>query len=482
MRDVRSSLSLSLPAQNRASSSSTSSSSSDDDENSLVVFSEGISLESLWVHCCHTMVNRIANSGEKNWSQIPILFDFSNSSCVPMNSANLCAQFTEVFQATNIIQQDLDVHSHMTHRIQLFKNVTEATRNFLAQKFKTEPENLAFLRNTSEANNNIHNTFVPRKSNGRITVWNKNHPTNDAEVWNLRFPNSDRVDVVCLTQENLKDKESIIKAFLGKISPDTELVSFSAISNGTGLCLPYKELCHAIHAERPDIHIHVDGAQILGCSDFDFVDLDCDSFSASFHKWYCGPREIGLLYMKSDAISKFRLPNTIAYDGKIHFYHDGQIPKNAQRYELLGQRNDATLGALGIAAKIHEWIDQNIGNIHNRVHFLTSLLIQKISEKVGKFVKFITPTTEGLFHNIVVFELLFSGKPGDDLYAFLAEKNDGFKQFFAAPQNDGKALRLCCNFFNTEDHLDEVVQKICRWIELMDEKTTKKTFEKTLSQ
>ena len=41
--------------------------------------------------------------------------------------------------------------------------------------------------------------------------------------------------------------------------------------------------------------MHVDGAQVWGAMDLDLKSLDVDSFSASAHKWYMGPKEVGLL-------------------------------------------------------------------------------------------------------------------------------------------------------------------------------------------
>ncbi len=45
-------------------------------------------------------------------------------------------------------------------------------------------------------------------------------------------------------------------------------------------------------------------------------DMDCDSFVASSHKLFCGPKETGILYVKKTHAKK-TWPNTFGYIGHI---------------------------------------------------------------------------------------------------------------------------------------------------------------------
>ena len=33
-------------------------------------------------------------------------------------------------------------------------------------------------------------------------------------------------------------------------------------------------------------------------------ELDCDSYSASAHKWFVGPKEVGILYVRKERLAK----------------------------------------------------------------------------------------------------------------------------------------------------------------------------------
>ena len=64
--------------------------------------------------------------------------------------------------------------------------------------------------------------------------------------------------------------------------------------------LPVQELYETAH--RRNIHVHVDGAQAWGFSEINLRTLGRGSYTASAHKWFVGPKEVGLLYVKSKHI------------------------------------------------------------------------------------------------------------------------------------------------------------------------------------
>ena len=358
------------------------------------------------------------------WEDVQKMFAFPDfdqdlsQNIVPMNAANFCPPFKAVSEMTYEFQKDLDHNIHMQHRINLFKNIVELARKNISKSLNVDKTEIAFVRNTSEANNIVNNGYQFRNARGRVLVWNENHGTNGKFIWRHRLGNEDYIDSIILEENNLQSEDTIIKAFLDGINEDTEVVTFTEISNVSGIRIPAKGLCKAIHEglkdpennkeykARPDIHIHIDGAQSWGSLSLDLKEMDCDSFAASAHKWLCGPREVGLLYVKNQATHRFKTPNIVAYDGQIVFHTD--IPRNASRFELLGQRNDASLLAIGLTHDLHSRINENIDPegkhaIQDRVANLADLLITKLSE--SKKIKLITPSKKELRHGIVVAEI-----------------------------------------------------------------------------
>ena len=111
----------------------------------------------------------------------------------------------------------------------------------------------------------------------------------------------------------------------------------------TGMRLPAAALCRL--ARERGAYVHVDGAQTWGAFVMDLRAMDCDSYSASAHKWLCGPLEAGILYLRAERIAGI-------WPGVVGVGWGRNVQTNAagaRKFETLGQRNDATIAALGAA-------------------------------------------------------------------------------------------------------------------------------------
>lgn len=104
------------------------------------------------------------------------------------------------------------------------------------------------------------------------------------------------------------NKDGIVTAdaVMEKLTPDTAIVFIMAVNNETGAIQPIREIADAINQfagnkRRPKLH--VDCVQAAGKIPLDFLKHGVDSAAFSAHK-ICGPRGIGLLYLK-DKIEPF---------------------------------------------------------------------------------------------------------------------------------------------------------------------------------
>lgn len=95
--------------------------------------------------------------------------------------------------------------------------------------------------------------------------------------------------------------EDIVKAYTSQVTPNTKFVLLSHTTYIEGLKLPMQEICTAIKSINPDVHIHVDGAHSLGMGPINILQLGCDSFAASGHKWLSGPESSGALWISPEA-------------------------------------------------------------------------------------------------------------------------------------------------------------------------------------
>ena len=302
-------------------------------------------------------------------------------------------------------------------------------------------EDVALIRNSTEANNNVNNGFR-HFGYGEVVVWDENHGTNN-RAWMLRQERSP-LKVVKVNLAGVEDPQEVIRRFEDRTTCNTRILTFTEVSNESGLKVPAKELCKM--ARERGIHVHVDGAQSWGAFALDLEDMGCDSFSASGHKWFMGPKETGLLFMRREVVHNF-LPNVYGYDYKIEL--PDAFPDNAQRFELLGQRDDPNLCAMLLTAELHREIGYE--RIEKRIVELAGLLSDKLRE-IGETV--ITPENETLTHGVVIMEVEEDKR--QDLY------NHMYENCRIAGSATG-GLRLCPHIYNTEPHLDRVVRGIKRW-------------------
>ena len=235
------------------------------------------------------------------------------------------------------------------------------------------------------------------------------------------------------------------------------IFSFYQISHLSGTHLPAKSLCDAIHAKNPKTHVHVDGAQSWGAIKHDLTEMGCDSYSGGSHKWFLGPKETGILYMKEDRIPNFA-PKDIGYNGEMQPPPD-PLPLDASRFEMVGQRNDTNLIGLLYTADLMGLI--GFDKIEDRIKTLTTRLRknqEKLLDVLKEEQKFAieTPSEEDLFHGIMVIkwpcDSSVSPPLSEQVYNGLYENHK-----IGVSTKKGNRMRFSPHIYNTEKHMDRVV-------------------------
>jgi selenocysteine lyase/cysteine desulfurase len=205
--------------------------------------------------------------------------------------------------------------------------------------------------------------------------------------------------------------------------------------------LPAAEICAAVKQDA-DIFVHVDGAQTWGVVDTNLHEMGCDSFSASAHKWFMGPREVGLLYVKMENVDRI-WPNIVT----LPWGNEAQTSLvGARKFEALGQRDDAALAALLQAAEFHMTATP-IG-IERRSAELAALVREGLLE-LG--LKLLSPTNPAFTSSVVIV-------PGEreQLIPLVGEilADSGV---ITAPVN---GLRISPHIYNTEEHVDRLLTSV----------------------
>jgi selenocysteine lyase/cysteine desulfurase len=373
------------------------------------------------------------DEGEAYWEMVRRQFSFHEEK-VPMNAANLCPAPRVVADRVVELTHDINVDCSFNNRAK-FAEFREESRRKVAQHLGVGAEEIALVRNTSEANNTINNG-LPLKEGDEVVLWDQNHPTNNV-AWEVRAARFGLTTKRVTTPRHPSSVDELVSVFENALGPRTRVLTISHVSNVTGIRLPVKELSAIAH--RRDIHVHVDAAQAWGILNVNLRELGCDSYAASTHKWLVGPKEAGILYVKEDHIPEI-WPNVVApgWGDGIH-----TNLKGARKFESLGQRDDACLAAVGTTIDFHERIGPS--RIEARVYELAGELKAGLEEMGAKLV---TPVDPRLSAGVCIVEVPKENRKRvfDALYS---------DQGIAVAQTGG--LRLCPHLYNTQAHIDRAL-------------------------
>lgn len=368
---------------------------------------------------------------------------------IPLNAANLCPAPSPVVDAINTMRQIYNQDVSQQIRTQCYALIIAYARNAIAAALGAEVPgefpNLALVRNASESNNILSSGFTSWDG-GNVVVWSENHPTN-LGAWMLRGQRFGFSVQEVMTPEP-PSVDSLVAAFTDAIDAETRILTFSETSNVSGLRIP-REAIEAIGAvTRPaGIHLHIDGAQTWGAQALDLGGLPIDSFAASSHKWFFGPKETGIFYIRRERTEAFE-PLIYGYDANITIPPWDDLPTTARRFELLGQRDDANLMALFLTQCLHNLI--GAAAIDARIRELSESLRTRLLAN-----DWTVSTPEGeLSHGVIITEVADTDR--EALYNYLYDE-----AHIAASPTGG--LRLCPHIYNNESDLELVVKTMNSW-------------------
>ena len=374
-----------------------------------------------------------APNQEAYWEMVRRQFPFLEAR-VPMNAANLCPAPRVVAEAVAELTQDIDVDCSFNNR-RKFNALLELSRKQVADQLGVDSDEVALVRNTSEANNVINNG-LPLKPGDEVLLWDQNHPTNNV-AWQVRAARFHSIVKRVGTPAEPTGIDQLVAPFEEALGPRTKVLALTHVSNVSGVRLPIRELCQLAH--RRNIHVHVDGAQTWGAFNLDLRELQCDSFAASSHKWFCGPKEVGLLYVKRNRIAEI-WPNLVSPGWGSDVDPD---VKGARKFESFGQRDDARLAAIATTVDFHRRI--GFDRVEARIFELAGAL--KAGLKAEGF-RLVTPEDPDLSGGVCIIQV----PPEQQGELF----NRLYTQYGIAGSPAG-GLRLCPHIYNTMAHIDRAI-------------------------
>ena len=359
---------------------------------------------------------------------------------IMLNAANLCPSPYPVQQMVFKLTRDLDADPSFANRAK-YGELREKARSALAEFLGASLDEIAITRNTSEGNNIVIGglTFKP---GDEVIIWDENHPTANI-AWDVRAERYGftvkRVKVPAI----FESAEKLIKPFRDAMTKRTRIMCFSHVSNATGIALPAKDICKM--ARERNVFIHIDGAQTFGAQVVNLHDIGCDFYTGSAHKWFVGPKEAGVLYVRKERVADL-------WPSIVGVGYPRSLERGARKFETLGQRDEARVTAMGTTVEFHNLIGKT--RIEARVRNLAAALKEKLQKRIPS-VKFITPLASEFSGGVVAFN-----PPGIDLSKALNTLYHDHNIGCAVYPGDSGRIRLCPHLYNTMDEIDKTVHAV----------------------
>ncbi len=325
----------------------------------------------------------------------------------------------------------------------------------LAEFLNTKHTEISLTRNVTEGIN-IACWGLPLTKGDEVIMTNHEH-VGHAVPWLNRA----KLDGVVITVINLgKTADETLTNIKNAISKKTRVISVPHIPCTIGQILPVKAICEL--AKQNNIWSIIDGAHPPGMLVTDLKDLGCDVYISCCHKWMCGPKGTGFLYVSEakrnqiqayyggggvdtgwDMLSKPPILNGYAENGHRYFY-------GTQNYSMFK----------GITKAIE--FQNQIGKafIEKRVRALATYLQENLI-KLSSNLEMLTPT-EAISRGAQV-----SFKIKDrEMTKLQIHCNEQHITTRYVAENNINCLRISTHIYNNQTEIDTFLTAVDKFIRL----------------
>lgn len=332
---------------------------------------------------------------------------------------------------------------------QVLRPRKELIRKKLAESFGCSPEEIAIVRNVTEA---LQNALMglDLKPGDEVLTTTHDYPS----MKNALFQRQKREGVTVKTfpfRYPPKSLNELAELFAENITPRTRMILVCHITNLTGQIFPIKKLCQM--ARERGIEVVIDGAHSYGHFVFQQKDLDCDIYGANLHKWMMAPIGTGFLYVKKEKIPKvwplFPAPDPQSDD--------------IRKFEHLGTQPEYLKLAVGDALAFHDGIGGK--RKEERLRYLRNYWARALEKLPG--VRILTPYEPEMSCGIGTYTI--DNFDMVKLSQVLWEKHKIYNITVGVPaQTEGEepvtGMRVTPSIYTTLRELDLFIEAVSRYV------------------
>jgi cysteine desulfurase/selenocysteine lyase len=355
---------------------------------------------------------------------------------VYLNHAAVSPPPTPTIQA--IEAQLRDVHENGSLNFRSWLEVKERARELLAQLLGARPEQVAFVRNTSDGLSTVANglTWTPGDN---IVTFSREFPSN-IYPW-LRLRNAAGVEVrMCEEHEGRIDLQELKRL----VDRKTRIIAISHVQFASGFRTDLERLGRI--ARQHDALLVVDVIQSLGVIPIDVEAELVDVAAGAGHKWLLSPEGVGYLYLSDRARARIQ-PTLVGWVSVPNPEDYSNFEQDWNRGSLAWETGTGPTALIhGFKASLDLLHECGPTRIAAYLQELTDHLCDRLLTKPYHIVSSRVPSEKSQ----IVCIRHTQGLSAMALYARLKQQN-----IITAPRGD--RLRIAPHVYNTLEEIDQLV-------------------------
>ena len=356
-----------------------------------------------------------------------------------LNHAAVSAPPTPTIDA--IKSQLADVSENGSVNFRKWLEVRESARRLVAGMLGANPEQVAFMRNTSDALSTVANGLGWQAGDNLVTFRHE-FPSN-LYPW-LRLRDALGVEVrVCEERDGRVDVDELIRL----IDDRTRIVAISQVQYASGFRADLERIGRAARAY--DALLVVDVIQALGVIPIDVEAELVDVAAGACHKWLLTPEGVGLLYLSARARERIQ-PTLVGWTSVPNPDDYGNYAQGWNEGTLAWETGTGPVALVhGLEASLKLLSEVGISTIQAHLEKLTDNLCEQLRNTNYEVV---SSRRKGEKSQIVCIRNT-AGLSSMDLYSHLRKRN-----IVTAPRGD--RLRISPHFYNSLEEIDELVKAL----------------------
>jgi selenocysteine lyase/cysteine desulfurase len=359
---------------------------------------------------------------------------------VYLNHAAVSPPPRPVTEAVEAQLKDVAEHGSLNYR--RWVAVRERARRLAAEMIGARPDQLAFMRNTSDGLSAIA-CGLRWQAGDNIVTFRREFPSN-IYPW-LRLRDTHGVEVrMCEERDGRIELEELIAL----IDERTRIVAISHVQYGSGFRADLERLGRA--ARRHDALLVVDVIQAMGVLPINVEAELVDVAAGACHKWLLTPEGVGLLYISERARARVE-PALVGWNSVTEPEDYGNFEQEWRDGALAWETGTMATSLLhGLDASLRLLTEAGVERIAAHLEELTDQLCEAVSGR--RDYRIVSSRREGEKSQLVCLRHTGQWTP-HALYAHLKRQN-----IIVAPRGD--RLRVAPHLYNTAAEIESLVSAL----------------------